>query len=93
MQKKNNSSLCALCLWCKHICPTKENKLISGKPIYGKAITFNTTESIKIPIAWSPNSDASDNIIFRGKNGIRKIVTDGSVSTILNYTIKEKIEE
>jgi hypothetical protein len=48
---------------------TKEQKFVTGKPILGKAITFNTTEPIKISIAWTPNSDASGNMYGFLKSG------------------------
>jgi hypothetical protein len=47
----------------------KENKIINGKPIYGKAITFNTTELIKIPIAWAACKDEAGNMYGFLKSG------------------------
>jgi hypothetical protein len=55
--------LCALCIFIVNLnAQSKETKFVSGKPILGKAITFNTTTVSYPKCAWSNFKDNKGNM-------------------------------
>jgi hypothetical protein len=62
---------CVLCVFIeKTNAQTKETKFITGKPILGKAVTFNTTTIIYPKVPWSNFKDEAGNMykVYAPKN-------------------------